>query len=50
MGIWHGGCWVGIKKDVGMDVSLAVRLGCQLGWVWVEWCGIWGKFRKVALL
>jgi len=37
MGIWHGWVWVGIEKEVGMDVSREVRLGCQLGLVWVGW-------------
>jgi len=31
-----GGCWVGIGKEVGIDVNLKVRLGYQLGWVCVE--------------
>jgi len=31
----EGWCWGGIGKEVGVGVRL-VRLGCQLGWAWVE--------------
>jgi len=40
MGIWHG--WM-LGWNWERGVSLKVRFGCQLGWVWVEW-GRWGRY------